>query len=184
MSRANYDYLEGQEDIAGSYQRDGQPAPLYQYAANSATALSASTSDLTRFVLAQLDETGPLSASTLASMREPHGHEMSMAIFGLGVMLYHPNGEGDFVFGHDGANDPSINASVRINPGNGNAIVALSTGPAYLASRLAYQWGLWDSGYPDFIQSNLALDSARIPLLVGLVCIALISLLIALRRRR
>ena len=96
-------------------------------------------------------------------------------------MLYHPTGQGDYVFAHDGANDPSINASVRVNPNTGDAIVSLSTGPAYLASRLAYQWGLWATGYPDFIQVDQAIESAMQPLMIGLLMIAVLLLLLALR---
>lgn len=68
------------------------------------------------------------------------------------------------------------------SPGN----VALSTGPAYLSSRIAYQWGLWEAGYPDFIQSGTAIDSARRPMLYGLLIISAATLLLWLRlfRRR
>ncbi|MEP5766354.1 MAG: serine hydrolase domain-containing protein [Halieaceae bacterium] len=180
MSRSSYQYLAELDNIAGSYERSGEPAPLYQYAARSATALASSAADLTRFAQAQLRADAPLADSSVSTMREPLGREMGMAIWGAGVMLYHPSGEGDYVFGHDGANDPSINASVRVNPDTGDAIVALSTGPAYLASRLAYQWGLWTTGYPDFIQANLAIESAMQPIMLGLLLIAVSLLLLAL----
>ncbi|MGB5623938.1 MAG: serine hydrolase domain-containing protein, partial [Gammaproteobacteria bacterium] len=167
MTRANYDYLGAQDNIAGSYDSQGEPAPIYQYAAKGATGLAATATDLIRFAQAQLGEPAPLSAESIRAMREAHGHEMWLAIWGLGTMLYSPTGTGDYVFGHDGANDPSINSSVRVNPASGDAIVALSTGPAYLASRIAYQWGLWQTGYPDFLQANLAIDSAKRPMLYG-----------------
>lgn len=186
MPRANYDYLGAQENIAGSYDRQGEPAPIYQYAAKSATGLAASATDLIRFAEAQLSASAPLSPESIRAMREAHGHEMGLAIWGLGTMLYSPTGTGDYVFGHDGANDPSINSSVRVNPASGDAIVALSTGPAYLASKIAYQWGLWQTGYPDFIQANLAIDSAKRPMLYGVLLIAVVTivLLVRLRRRR
>ncbi len=185
MTRSNYDYLAGQDNISGSYERSGEPAPLYRYAANSATALNTTAKDMVRFALAQMGENAPLSADRVALMREPQGYQTGFAIWGTGVMLYSPNGEGDYVFGHDGANDPSINASVRVNPTTGDAIVALSTGPAYLASRIAYQWGLWNNGYPDFIQTHLAVESSVRPILTGLALIALlaIALLVRLYRR-
>ncbi|MCZ6828615.1 MAG: serine hydrolase [Gammaproteobacteria bacterium] len=181
MSRSSYQYLAELDNIAGSYERSGEPAPLYQYAAKSATALVASAADLTRFSLAQLRVDAPLTASSISAMREPLGRKLGMPIWGAGVMLYHPTGQGDYVFGHDGANDPSINASVRVNPNTGDAIVSLSTGPAYLASRLAYQWGLWATGYPDFIQVDQAIESAMQPLMIGLLMIAVLLLLLALR---
>ncbi|MEJ2258568.1 MAG: hypothetical protein P8X98_16565 [Woeseiaceae bacterium] len=75
-------------------------------------------------------------------------------------MLYAPTPAGDFVFGHDGANDPSINSAVRINQDHGDALVALSTGPAYSASRIGYEWVLWQTGCPDSNRSQLAIASA------------------------
>ena len=47
----------------------------------------ASAADLTRFARAQLCGDGPVTATTLAAMREPYGRQMGMAIWGLGVML-------------------------------------------------------------------------------------------------
>ena len=184
MSRATYDYLGAQDNIAGSYDRQGEPAPIYQYAAKGATGLAATATDLIRFAEAQLSESAPLSPERIRAMREAHGHEMWLEIWGLGTMLYSPTGTGDFVFGHDGANDPSINSSVRVNPASGDAIVALSTGPAYLASRIAYQWGLWQTGYPDFIQSNLAIESAKRPMLYGILVIAIVAMVLWVRLRR
>jgi len=183
MTRSTYAYLGDQDNISNSYERNGDPAPIYQYAAKSATGLSSSVSDLARFAVAQL-EGAPLKREWVSAMREPRGYETGFAVWGAGPMLHSPNGEGDYIFGHDGANDPSINASVRVNPANGDAIVALSTGPAYLASRIGYQWGLWQSGYPDFLQSNLAIESALRPMLIGLALLAVLTILLLVRMSR
>ena len=183
MSRSSYEYLAEQHNISGSFERNGEPAPLYRYAARSATAMVSSTNDLARFARAQSGE-GPLRQEWVEQMREPLGEQMGFAIWGAGPMLHSPNGEGDFIFGHDGANSPSINASVRVNPENGDAIIALSTGPAYLASRIAYQWGIWQTGYPDFIQSNLAIESAMRPMLVGIGLVGVITVLVLLQSHR
>jgi hypothetical protein len=58
-------------------------------------------------------------------MREPQGFAMGAGIWGLGTMTYVEAPNGDFVFGHDGANDPAINSSVRINPETSDGIVVL-----------------------------------------------------------
>lgn len=183
MSRSNYEYLADRENISNSYERSGEPAAIYQYAAKGATGLSSSAEDLARFALAQV-KGKPLTPKWVEGMREPLGYQTGFAIWGAGPMLYSPNGEGDYVFGHDGANDPSINSSVRVNPANGDAIVALSTGPAYLASRIAYQWGLWQTGYPDFIQSNLSIESAMTPLFAGIALIGILTILLLFRATR
>lgn len=187
MSRSTYEYLGNFSNNSGSYDRQGEEAPLYQYAAAGATGLSSSATDLSRFVQGQIPGSPVrplLSQAGVETMREPHGRKMATDIWGLGTMLYSPTPEGDFVFGHDGANDPSINSSVRINPDNGDAIVVLSTGPPYLASQIAYEWVLWQTGYPDFIQSNRAIESAMRPMLVGVLLITLGTLVLLLRQRR
>ena len=184
MTRSNYGFLGAQDDIAGSYDRTGNAAPIFQYAAKSATGLNASALDLVRFVQAQMVDSAPLPEGAVQAMRQPRGYKLGAAIWGRGVMLHSPNGEGDYIFGHDGANEPSINASVRINPANDDAIIALSTGPAYLASRIAYEWGLWQSGYPDFIQSGLAIESAMRPMLIGVLLIAALAIILLIRLSR
>lgn len=187
MTRSTYGYLGDLGNISGSYDRQGDPAPLYRYAAAGATGLSSSAADLSRFAQAQIpgSSVAPvLPLASVAAMREPHGREMGADIWGLGTMLFAPTAEGSFVFGHDGANDPSINSSVRINPDNGDAIIALSTGPAYLASRITYEWVLWQTGFPDFIQSNLAIESAKRPINIGLLMIAIGTIVMLVRQRR
>ncbi len=184
MTRSTYEYLGAQDNISGSFDRKGEPAPIYKYAAKGATALSSTGADLVSFAQAQLRDGAPLDIEMIRAMREPHGDMYGMPIWGLGTMLYSPTGTGDYVFGHDGANDPSINSSVRINPASGDAIVALSTGPAYLASRIGYQWGLWQTGYPDFIQANLSIDSAKRPMLIGVGFIVVITLFSLVKARR
>jgi hypothetical protein len=122
---------------------------------------------------------GPLlSQATLARMREPHARKSGIDIWGLGVMLFAPTKGGAYVYGHDGANTPAINTTVRINPDNGDAIIVLVTGNPTLASRLGYEWTLWQTGVSDFLMVEKALRSAIVPWLVGMLGIAA---LIALR---
>ena len=84
---------------------------------------------------------------------------------------------GDFVFGHDGANDPAINSSVRINPATSDGIVMLVSGHPTLASDIGSEWVLWQTGYPDFLSTERALKSALIPALLGVVLILLVTVI-------
>ncbi|MFT7293260.1 MAG: CubicO group peptidase (beta-lactamase class C family), partial [Pseudohongiellaceae bacterium] len=107
MTRSGYSFIGEFENNAGSYDRDGEPAALYKYASNAATAFSTSTADLSRFVMAQLPENQSnaiLSQPTIANMRQPHGRTFGADIWGLGTILYAPTDSGDFLFGHDGGN--------------------------------------------------------------------------------
>ncbi|TGD76244.1 class A beta-lactamase-related serine hydrolase [Mangrovimicrobium sediminis] len=187
MRRATYAYLADQDSISYSYDTSGQRAPLYRYASAAATGLSASTDDLVKFATA-LARPGSapqpaLGAASVDLLRQPLGYQLGAAIWGPGAMLYAPTGD-DFVFGHDGSNEPAINSALRVNPANGDAIVVLSTGRAFLASSLAYEWTLWQTGYPDFFAFDTALSSAVTPALFGLAVILVVFVALLVRRRR
>jgi hypothetical protein len=99
-------------------------------------------------------------------------------------MLYAPTSSGDFIFGHDGSNEPAINTTLRINPDNHDAIIVLTTGNPMLASSIGYEWTLWQTGSPDFLMIDKALSSAIIPLVLGLTLIAAIAATLHMRQRR
>jgi len=172
MTRSTYSYIGDVENNAGSYDRHGEPAPIYQYASSAATGFVTSTSDLAKFVLAQVtaqDSIGSLTHDTLVTMRHPHGRTSGVDIWGLGTILYAPTKNGDFVFGHDGGNDPAINSTARINPDNGDAIILLETGHLSLATNIGSQWVLWQTGYPDVLDSEAVIESTYIPGLIGVL---------------
>lgn len=189
MQRANYSYIGKLDNASKSYDASGKLVTSYQYAAAAATGLSASADDLTKFVQAHLRaERGGsqmLSAANVAAMRKPHGRKLGADIWGLGLMLYAPTKSGDYIFGHDGSNTPAINTAVRINPDNSDAIIVLVTGNPALASSIAYEWTLWQTGVPDFLMLDKAIDSALLPFLVGLlVIVAMFTIFIARQRRK
>lgn len=166
MARSTYRSIDSFENNAGSYDRYGEPAPIYQYASGAATGFATSSADLSRFVLAQLSGSGTdyiLSRETLESMRVPHGRTSGFDVWGLGTILYAPTRGGDFVFGHDGGNDPAINSTARINPDNADAIILLETGHLSLATNIASQWVLWQTGYPDILDSDSVIQSMFLP---------------------
>ena len=184
MSRSGYGYLAADENHAGSYDREGEPAPIYQYASRAATAFVTSAGDLTRFVLAQLpyaQPRGPLDDAWIKAMREPHAQTLGIDIWGLGTILYAPTAGGDFVFGHDGANDPAINTAARINPDTGDAIIVLVTGHPSLATNIGSDWVLWQTGYPDALASDAVMASMVLPGVAGLLLVLLGSLWLGYR---
>jgi len=178
MTRATYAYLGNQPNVARSFDAAGTPAPIFQYASAAATGLSASAADLISFAQAQLRNHGhiprSLSPENVEKMREPHGQTLGVNIWGLGTMLYAPTAGADHVFGHDGSNDPAINSALRINPDNGDAIIVLVTGNPELASLMAFEWTLWQTGVPDFLLVNRVMDSALVPWIAGLIVLVLI----------
>jgi hypothetical protein len=92
---------------------------------------------------------------------------MGMGVWGLGTILSAPTQKGDYVFGHDGVNEPALNSTVRMNPDTADAMVMLVSGHPTLASNIGSEWVLWQTGVPDFLQTEKALKSALIPFLIG-----------------
>lgn len=186
MPRASYAYLGSLDHAAQSFHAHGALAPTYQYAAAGATGLSAAAGDLIAFAQAQIAATrGAESAMPRAiveRMREAHGRQLGLDIWGLGVALYAPTTSGAFVYGHDGANAPAINTTMRINPDNGDAVIVLVTGHPTLASAIGSEWTLWQTGVADFLSIERALRAALGPWLLGLATLA--ALWIGWRRWR
>ncbi len=185
MTRSTYDYIGDIENNAGSYDRNGQAAPLYQYAASAATGFATSSADLASFVLAQISGENRISIvteATVQSMREPHGRLFGFDAYGLGTMFYAPIANDDYVFGHDGANDPAINSTARINPDNGDAIIVLVTGHPSLATNIGAEWLLWQTGYPDFLIMDAIIASMYLPALLGVLLVLLTFVFLCYRR--
>jgi CubicO group peptidase (beta-lactamase class C family) len=176
MTRSSYDFLGDLANNAGSIDVEGNPAPVYKYASNAATAFTSSTDDLTRLALALISNSTSnriLLENSLRLLREPHGRTLGVDIWGLGSILYAPIGEGGNLFGHDGGNEPAINSTLRINPINGDGIIVLVTGHPNLATRIGSEWVLWQSGVPDVLNTEAVIVSMFQPAWIGLLLIFL-----------
>lgn len=185
MTRSGYNDLVSISNSAQSYDQNGKPASLYRYASKAATGFHTSANDLTKFVLAQstLKTDKPLTQATIDRMREPHGNSMGVPIWGLGTMLYAPTASGDFVFGHDGANEPAIGSAARFNPTTNDGIVVLVTGNKTLASKLGADWVYWQTGVPDFLSIPGEIKRVMPVVVAGIFSILLVAVLVAWRRR-
>ena len=142
--------------LAEFYNQDGTKYNPRRYTALAATSLYTSLSDLSLFCQAHLKGPqnepigrGVLTPATLKRMREAHGREMGIAIWGLGPVLYATTADHDFIIGHDGKSTPPINTAVRLNPATGDGIIVLETGSPTLATRLASEWVFWKTGQVD-----------------------------------
>ena len=116
------------------------------------------------------------------AIREPQAYLFGSAIWGLGTILYAPTQAGDSVYGHDGGNDPAINSTFRINPDNGDALIVLVSGHPNLASSIGGEWVLWQTGYPDFLSTARVINSATLPVALGLIL--LFAFVVVLARRK
>lgn len=189
MDDTTFDFDEAsQRDLAQSFTLAGTAEPLRRYTALGAASLFTSAGDMARFVIAQAP-TSPepdavLSAQTRAAMREPHASQLGVEIWGLGTMLFAPNGRGDFVIGHDGNNEPAINTAVRLDPATGDGIVVLETGGDLTATRLASEWVYWKTGKIDALLFVMQARAMIIWMLVGSGLILLTGVVAGWRLRR
>ena len=177
--------------LAPSFDVDSKPTPYLRFTSLAATSLYTTVGDMTTFLQAHLRGArgepvgrGVLTAHALKQMQEPHASQFGQEIWGLGTMLYAPNGAGAFVVGHDGNNDPAINTAVRLNPATGNGIVILETGNRLLATRLAGEWVFWETGNLDFLTITMGAKRMFTVIATGWVVILLGALLVAWRGRR
>jgi CubicO group peptidase (beta-lactamase class C family) len=191
MERSTFSVDASTPDVATFYDVDGSKAIHYGFRAKAAASLYTNVDDMTRFVQAHFEGSadqpagrGVLRPETLRLMRRPEAASLGADIWGLGVMLYAPVGNDDFVIGHDGNNDPAINTAVRLNPTNGDGIVVLETGDHTLASALAGEWVYWQTGMLDFIMLTMAARSMVSMIVAGAVVIVLIGLVLGFRVSR
>lgn len=190
MSQSTYHVNDSNADnLAEFYDTDGTRATHFRFTSLGATSLYTTSHDLFKFVTAHLPGAdgepvgrGALSAQTLTQMRQPHASMFGLDIWGLGAILFVANGEGDFIFGHDGLGGPAINTAARFNPATGDGIIILSTGNRGLASKLAGEWGFWQVGRVDF--TILPKQTMVKTILAGWLVIFIASLLIVWLRRR
>lgn len=164
MARTNFDFIQSDENSTPFYDAMGQQTAAFQYASSAATAMNTSANDLVALLQSIITE-----PQLIEALSTPMASVMGAPIWGPGAMLYAPLSDGQFVIGHDGSNDPAINTSIRINPVSGDGYIALVSGHQTLASEIGFEWVLWQSGKPDFIYSDRAINSSLLPIIVGSV---------------
>ncbi|MFP6806457.1 MAG: serine hydrolase domain-containing protein [Pseudomonadales bacterium] len=188
MTRSTYLRPNADElNVASSYNTDGTLGITYNFTAVAAAGLYTSSSDLARFISAHLNPRnfpGALSGVSLMEMRKPHGFNTGLAIWGLGAILFAETENGEYIFGHDGKNDPAINTSARINPVTGDGFILLETGNDLLATKLASQWTFWQAGTIDILTLESAIKDMIKLLLPGWIVIALAGIVIGWRKHR
>jgi CubicO group peptidase (beta-lactamase class C family) len=194
MVRSSYSWTPAEgSKLATFYDANSNASTHYRFSAVAATSLYTSASDLTRFIQAHLPGKngepigrGVLEPTMINEMWRPHASKFGEDIWGLGTILYAKNDKGGFVVGHDGNNEPAINVAARLNPATGNGIVILETGQPLLATRLAGEWVLWETGNVDFLAFSIAIPGMLRLIGLGSLVIVLAVPTIAwwIRRKR
>lgn len=191
MHRSSYLLPPATPNVAAIFDVDGRPVLARQFTAQAAAALYTSAADLTLFlgahrpgVLGEPVGRGVLRPATLASMREPQAAQYGADIWGLGTMLFAPHDHGGFVIGHDGSNEPAINAAVRVDPASGDAIIVLVTGNSLLATTIASEWTFWHTGAIDMLDFQRGLGRMLRTLAAGATVILAIATILGVAWRR
>lgn len=158
MAHSTFDWQQAETlGLVSFYDELGNNAPHYVYTAEAAASLYTTTHDLTRLVQSYFplnndsSNTFSISQELLRLARAPQGSMYGVGVYGLGAFRYASNNQGDVIFGHDGSNYPAINTAVRINPTTQDAIIVFCTGDSGLATRLAGDWVLWNTGNADLV---------------------------------
>ena len=192
MNRSTYAIEPGlTPNVAELYGTDGKVLTPPRFTATAAASFYTSASDLTAFMQAHLPGAagepigrGVLKPETVKLMRQPHAAQLGADIWGLGTMLYAPNGAGDFIIGHDGKRSPAINSTARLNPSTGDGIVLLESGHPLLATLVAGEWTFWQTGTIDFLAFTLVAKDMLALILLGWGAIILAALFIGWRLLR
>ena len=104
------------------------------------------------------NDSGPLPSASNETMREPNADLFGLDFWGLGTILYTNTDSGNFIYGHDGQNEPAINSAIRINPDNGDEIIVFASGNKSLATLIGFEWVLWQTGKPDLLGIGYVID--------------------------
>lgn len=172
------------ENLAQYFDSDGNQVNYPFYTSLAATGLYTTANDIYKYLTVFMPNknSGILAPQTLLEMRKPHASTMGIDIWGLGVMLFASNNNNDFIIGH-GGQSPHLNATARINPETGNAIIVFETGNRALASDTATKWTTWQTGNPDiYMLKNMIPDMLK-RVVVGCIIILVISLIAVWRNR-
>lgn len=173
------------------YNFNNTKAPHFYYSSLAATSLHTSLSDLELFFQLFLKGKngepigrGHIKPETLKLMRKSHWDMMGEQIYGLGSMLYIGIENGENIFGHDGKSTPPINTAIRINPNTGDGIIILETGNPDLATRLASDWVLLETGKTDTLLFMSLIGKMTTISISGLLLIILLVTGIGIWRKK
>ncbi len=158
-------------------------APHYKYTALAAASLYTNVADLSKFMLAHMEDNEVLNPKTIDMLIQdntPSGHRMH----GLGPMIFAVNGAGDRIIGHDGNNRDAINNSARYHPNSRDGIIIFETGHPNFASSIANEWGFWKTGIPNGTVMNANKRKVLFILLSGFLVIISGSIYLFLKRRK
>tara|TARA_R110000787_G_scaffold86285_4_gene184012 strand:+ start:2135 stop:3391 length:1257 start_codon:yes stop_codon:yes gene_type:complete len=163
--------------LAQLYNSDKEITPPNKFTALAAAALFTSTTDLTKFLMANITDNPVLSNSTLSKMSQPEAFINQIAVYGLGPHLYSQNDTNSNIIGHDGSGGRIvINSAARIDLSSKDGIIILEIGSRNIASNMADEWIFWKAGIADYVVIQRNKNYLITLLVIGYLGIVLFSI--------
>ncbi|WP_432411549.1 serine hydrolase domain-containing protein [Rasiella sp. SM2506] len=173
-----------QLQFAKIYKDDGTTRQFNTFTALAAASLNTSTSDLSKFLLANVSRNSVLSEELITKMSTPETFINKIGVYGLGPHLYSQNDENSVIIGHDGSGNNAINTAARIDLKSKSGIIILETGNHNLASSIADEWIFWKAGIGDYVVMQRNKPYVLTLLVIGYVSILLPSIFIIRKKNK
>ncbi len=177
----NSDFLISEKNrpfLVPIYKNDSTIRAYRKFTALAAASLLTSTSDLSKFVLANISSNEVVGKNTINLMSEPQSFRNNTPMHGLGPHLYSQHDSKSKIIGHDGSGNNALNTAARINLNSKNGIIILETGNFDIASTLADEWLFWDAGIADYVVITRNIRYLATLLIIGIVLIIFSSILL------
>lgn len=138
--------------LAQLYNSDEEITPVNKFTALAAAGLFTSTSDLSKFITANITDNPVLSKKTISEMSQPEAFINQIGVYGLGPHLYSQNDANSTIIGHDGSGGRIvINTAARVDLDSKDGIIILEIGSRNIASNMADEWVFWKAGIADYV---------------------------------
>ena len=138
-------------ELVQVFKDDGTTREARKFTALAAASLHTSTSDLSKFLIANVSNNSVLNNKTILEMSKPETFINDFPIYGLGPHLYSQGNETSKIIGHDGSGNNALNTAARIDLNSKDGIIVLETGSRDMASSLADEWLFWKAGIADYV---------------------------------
>lgn len=142
---------ENEPSLVSLYKNDGEIRAYRKFTALAAASLLTTTSDLSKFLLANVLENEVIKSQTIAMMSKPQSFINKTPIHGLGPHLYSKNDDSSNIIGHDGSGNNALNTAARIDLKSKDGIIILESGSFDFASSMADEWLFWKAGIADYV---------------------------------
>jgi len=170
--------------FAQIYKDDGTTRKARKFTALAAASLFTTTTDLSKFLIANISSNSVLSNETILKMSESETFINDIGVYGLGPHLYSQNDQDSKIIGHDGSGNNALNTAARIDLKSKNGIIILETGNHNIASSIADEWIFWKAGIADYVVMQRNKSYLLTLLIIGYGVILLLSIFIIRKKNK